>query len=95
MTFAFTLAPPTVRSFKLCTPLNVDGGDPQQINVEVGGKVVDIASISPIVASAARFSIHRIYYDEAEEGLGERLGTAIQERVKIRLGERLKNDAVG
>lgn len=36
-------------------PRNIDGGHPQQINVEVGGKIVDIASISPIVASVARF----------------------------------------
>lgn len=78
---------------KLYTPLNVDGGDPQQINVEVGGKVVDIASISPIVASAARFSIHRIYYDDVEEDLGARLDSAIRTRVKVRLDEQLKDDA--
>lgn len=44
-------------------PRFIAGGHPQQINVEVGGKVVDIASISPIVASTASFNIHRIYYD--------------------------------
>lgn len=80
---------------KLYTPLNVAGGDPQQINVEVGGKVVDIASISPIVASAARFSIHRVYYDETAEGLGERLKATIRAQVRIRLDEQLKDGALG
>jgi HD superfamily phosphohydrolase len=78
---------------KLYTPHNVDGGDPQQINVEIGGKVVDIASISPIVASAARFSIHRIYYDDTEEGLGDRLVSVIRTRLKARLDEQLKDGA--
>ncbi len=45
-------------------PLEKNGGDPQQINVEVGGSIIDIASISPIVASSASFNIHRIYYEE-------------------------------
>ncbi|CAN7309344.1 hypothetical protein LJR030_002780 [Rhizobium sp. LjRoot30] len=53
------------------------GGHPQQINVEVGGKIVDIASISPIVASAATFSIHRIFFDDADEGLDNRLSSEI------------------
>lgn len=74
---------------KLYTPLNKEGGDPQQINIEVGGKVVDIASISPIVASAARFSIHRVYYDETEEGLGDRLKSSIVAGVKARMDEQL------
>ncbi len=68
-------------------PRKIDGGHPQQINVEVGGKIVDIASISPIVASAARFSIHRIFYDDA--GLGSRLETEIRTGVRTRLGELL------
>ncbi|RVU35996.1 HD domain-containing protein [Hwanghaeella grinnelliae] len=78
---------------KLYTPLNKEGGDPQQINVEVGGKVVDIVSISPIVASAARFSIHRVYYDEAEEGLRGHLEAAICAGVRDRLDEQLKDGA--
>lgn len=58
-------------------PLMAGGGHPQQINVEVGGKIVDIASISPIVASAATFSIHRIFFDDADEGLDNRLSSEI------------------
>ncbi len=60
-------------------------GDPQQINVEVGGKIVDIASISPLVASAASFNIHRVYYDDAQFGLGDRLTT----RFKSKLADQL------
>lgn len=48
-------------------PRNVNGGHPQQINVEVGGKIIDINSISPIVASSASFNIHRIYFEENNE----------------------------
>lgn len=66
-------------------PRNIEGGHPQQINVEVGGKIVDIASISPIVASAARFSIHRIFYDDADVGLGSRLEAEIRASVKREL----------
>lgn len=64
---------------------NIDDGHPQQINVEVGGKIVDIASISPIVASAARFSIHRIYYDDTDLNLGPRLEAEIRTGVNTRL----------
>lgn len=64
---------------------NIDDGHPQQINVEVGGKIVDIASISPIVASAARFSIHRIYYDDTDLNLGLRLEAEIRTGVHTRL----------
>ncbi|MEB2545752.1 hypothetical protein [Burkholderia cenocepacia] len=74
-------------------PRNAEGGHPQQINVEVGGKIVDIASISPIVASAARFSIHRIFYDDADVGLGDRLATEIRDRVKHELAVAL-NESV-
>jgi hypothetical protein len=66
-------------------PRNIDGGHPQQINVQVGSKIVDIASISPIVASAARFSIHRIFYDDTDEDLGYRLEGEIRSRVKTQL----------
>lgn len=69
--------------------LNIDGGHPQQINVEVGGKIVDIASISPIVASAAKFSIHRIFYDDADSSLGQRLESAIYANVKRELSNAL------
>jgi len=70
-------------------PRNIEGGHPQQINVEVGGTIVDIASISPIVSSAARFSIHRIFYDDADEGLGSRLEAEIRTGVRTRLAELL------
>jgi len=53
-------------------------GHPQQINVQVGGRIMDIASISPIVASAASFNIHRIYYDDADAGQGETLEKVIR-----------------
>jgi len=79
----------------LYKPSSTEGGHPQQINVEVGGKIMDIASISPIVASAARFSIHRIFYDDAKDGLGTRLESAIRDRVKVRLDEQLKNGVHG
>ena len=68
-------------------PRNIDGGHPQQINIEVGGKIVDIASISPIVASAARFSIHRIFYDDADTGLGSRLEAEIRTGLQTRLAK--------
>ncbi|MGR9343480.1 HD domain-containing protein [Rhizobium leguminosarum] len=71
-------------------PLHTEGGHPQQINVEVGGEIVDIASISPIVASAASFSIHRIYFDDADEGLGERLASEIQSSIRRGLAEELR-----
>lgn len=62
----------------------------QQINVEHGGKIVDIASVSPIVASAASFTIHRIYYDDAEHGLEGRLKVALTRRLKTAITGRLK-----
>jgi HD superfamily phosphohydrolase len=68
-------------------PLNIAHGHPQQINVQVGGKIVDIASISPVVASAASFNIHRIYYDDAVEDNGKTLETAIRAAVERRLSE--------
>lgn len=66
-------------------PQNKAGGDPQQINVQVGGNIVDIASISPVVASAASFNIHRIYYDETISDHGKKLETAIREAVRNQL----------
>lgn len=45
-------------------PKMIMGGHPQQINVKNGGNILDIAQVSPLVASAATFNIHRIYYDE-------------------------------
>lgn len=68
-------------------PLNMAGGHPQQINVQVGGEIVDIASISPVVASAASFNIHRIYYDDAIEGHGRILETAIRNAVSHHLSK--------
>ena len=67
-------------------PRNADG-DPQQINVEVGGKIVDIASISPLVASAASFNIHRIYHDDARPEHGVRLEARLRSMITERLSE--------
>ena len=66
-------------------PKNIFGGDPQQINVEVGGEIVDIASISPVVASAASFSIHRIYYDDIDSCNGKSLEKEIVSSITSRL----------
>lgn len=68
-------------------PRFIEGGHPQQINVEVGGKVVDIASISPIVASTASFNIHRIYYDDGVESQGDRLAKAIRASIAQKLAD--------
>lgn len=70
-------------------PRKSEGGHPQQINIEVGGKIVDIVSISPIVASAARFSIHRIFHDDADATTGARLEVEIKNSAKKRLQEQL------
>ncbi|ESX84373.1 MULTISPECIES: HD domain-containing protein [unclassified Mesorhizobium] len=72
-------------------PLGAEGGHPQQINVEVGGKIVDIASISPIVASAASFNIHRIYFDDVDEGLQDRLASEIRSSIRRELAEAAEN----
>jgi HD superfamily phosphohydrolase len=66
-------------------PKNIRGGDPQQINIEVGENIVDIASISPVVASAASFNIHRIYFDDKDELLCKRLEGWIDNEIKMRL----------
>ncbi|MDY0191409.1 MAG: HD domain-containing protein [Desulfuromonas sp.] len=71
-------------------PLCKAGGDPQQINVKVGGKIVDIASISSIVASAASFNIHRIYYDDQVAGQEDKLRSAIRSSVERQLKELVK-----
>ena len=63
------------------------GGHPQQINVEVGGEIVDIASISPIVASAASFNVHRIYYDCSIDNSEE----SLHKEVRSAIGKYLKN----
>lgn len=68
-------------------PKYIAGGNPQQINVQIGGKIVDIASISPVVASAASFNIHRIYYDDAIEGRGAILVAATRAAVERRLSK--------
>jgi len=68
-------------------PEYVLGGDPQQINVEIGGEILDIASISPIVASAASFKIHRIYFDDEIAGLDDNIENIIVEHIKTALKE--------
>jgi len=55
-----------------------ENGDAQQINVKVGGDFLDIAAISPLVASAASFNIHRVYYDERIDGQGQELTTRLK-----------------
>ncbi len=66
-------------------PKGMLGGHPQQINVSVEGQVLDIASISPIVASAASFKIHRIYYDDRKFNRVEALKESIRDRVSAHL----------
>ncbi|MFL0694506.1 MAG: HD domain-containing protein [Agrobacterium tumefaciens] len=66
-------------------PMGVVGGNPQQINVSVGGQILDIASISPVVASAASFNIHRIYYDDRKVRKVDDLKRFIREAVETEL----------
>ncbi|MCO6426040.1 HD domain-containing protein [Sinorhizobium meliloti] len=66
-------------------PRNIEGGHPQQINVEVGGKIRDIASISPLVASAASFNVHRIHYDAAAFSRVDELTAEITRMVETQL----------
>lgn len=66
-------------------PMGVVGGDPQQINVSVGGQILDIASISPLVASAASFNIHRIYYDDRKVRNADELKKFIRDAVKTEM----------
>lgn len=62
-----------------------ENGDAQQINVKVGGEFLDIAAISPLVASAASFNIHRVYYDAQIEGQRDELTTRLQRALKEKL----------
>lgn len=59
-----------------------ENGDAQQINVKVGGDYLDIAEISPLVASAASFNIHRVYYDERIDGQGQELTARLKSALK-------------
>ncbi|MBX5166768.1 MULTISPECIES: HD domain-containing protein [unclassified Rhizobium] len=68
-------------------PKGIRGGHPQQINVGVEGQVLDIASISPIVASAASFKIHRIYYDDRKFERVDALKRSIRDLVTAHLTE--------
>ncbi|WP_417804030.1 HD domain-containing protein [Thalassospira lucentensis] len=67
-------------------PLNEKGGHPQQINVEVGGSIMDINLISPIVASSASFNIHRIYFEKHDEKT-TRLENKLYEMLKAELSK--------
>lgn len=67
--------------------MGIRGGHPQQINVGVEGQVLDIASISPIVASAASFKIHRIYYDDSKFERADALKRSIRDLVTAHLTE--------
>ncbi|MDW9409069.1 HD domain-containing protein [Sinorhizobium meliloti] len=64
-------------------PMGVVGGHPQQINVSVGGQILDIASISPVVASAASFNIHRIYYDDRRVQNVDVLKRSIRDLIEV------------
>lgn len=64
----------------------LQNGEAQQINVKVGGEFLDIAAISPLVASAASFNIHRVYYDEQVESQGDER----KERLQLALREKLQ-----
>lgn len=64
-----------------------ESGHPQQINVKVGGEFLDIASISPIVASAATFNIHRVYYNERTEGMASLLDTKLRDAIADELSQ--------
>ncbi len=66
---------------KIYKPMSKNG-DPQQINVKVGDEFLDIESISPLVASAASFSIHRVYYAECVGSLGAQLEKKLREALK-------------
>jgi len=66
-------------------PKYIIGGDSQQINVKVGDTIVDIASISPIVASAASFNIHRIYYDDKIADLEQKINTKLNSALKDKI----------
>lgn len=68
-------------------PKYVVGGNSQQINVDVGGKIVDIASISPLVASAASFNIHRVYYDDHDSDQGQKLEQELRAAVIQKLSD--------
>lgn len=50
-------------SRKVYSPASSGKGSPQQINIKIGEKFVDIFDMSPIVASSASFHIHRVYFD--------------------------------
>lgn len=50
-------------SRKVYSPASSGEGSPQQINIKIGEKFVDIFDMSPIVASSASFHIHRLYFD--------------------------------
>jgi len=50
-------------SRRVYSPAYSGKGSPQQINIKIGDKFVDIFDMSPIVASSASFHIHRLYFD--------------------------------
>lgn len=64
---------------------NIQGGDPQQINIKVGEEFFDIASISPLVASAASFNIHRIYYDDKNDNFAAKIEKSIRSAIKNKI----------
>lgn len=72
-------------SRQIYTPKRIKGGDPQQINIMVGGVIVDIFDVSPIVASSASFNIHRLYYDEQEFTKSEALIARLKELLRAQI----------
>lgn len=63
-------------------PKKIRGGHPQQINVRNGQIILDISEVSPLVASAASFNIHRIYYDDDQYSDKEKLEKKINDDVR-------------
>jgi hypothetical protein len=69
-------------SRKVYSPASGGKGSPQQINIKIGGKFVDIFDMSPIVASSASFHIHRLYFDPNKFTEVEKLNIFLRETLR-------------
>jgi HD superfamily phosphohydrolase len=69
-------------SRKVYSPASSGKGSPQQINIKIGGKFVDIFDMSPIVASSASFHIHRLYFDSDRFTEVAELNISLRETLK-------------
>ncbi|WP_298976568.1 HD domain-containing protein [uncultured Roseobacter sp.] len=72
-------------SRKVYSPNPFGKGSPQQINIKIGEKFVDIFDMSPIVASSASFHIHRLYFDPDAFVQHEELVSSLKEVLKDEL----------